>query len=82
LHVEVGPGLAVDLDDVAEERVGLAGGVDERPVAFVFFGREDERDVELTVSGGKTETVLGWVVDDVPACLAVPGIFSGLWGCL
>ncbi len=77
-HVEVGPGLAVDVDNVAVERVGFAGGGNQLAVVLVFFGREDERNVVDTVSRGQAETVFGGIVNDVRAGLAKVGVLSGL----
>lgn len=80
LHVEEGPGLAVDVDDVAVEGVGFARGGEEFSVGLVLLGGEDERDVEGAVARGQAEGVFGGVVDDVAAGLAEVGVFGGLGG--
>lgn len=79
LDVEVGPGLAVDMNDIAEERVGLGGGAEKRAIVQVLLGREDERNVVNPISRGQIQRVLFLVMDDVCASLAKVGIFSRLW---
>lgn len=69
LHVEEGPRLAIDVDDIAIKRVGLASRREQLAVGLVLLGREDQRDVVNAVDGGEIESVLRRVMNDVAAGL-------------
>jgi hypothetical protein len=70
LYVEVRPWLAVDMDDIAIERRFLGSRAEERTIAFVLLGCQDERDVELAIPRWQVESVFGRVVKYIPPCLA------------
>jgi hypothetical protein len=55
LHVEEGPWLPVDLDDVAEKAICLAGGREELTIGLVLLRRKNERDVVNTIAAGKIQ---------------------------
>lgn len=67
------------MDYVPVERGGFGCRGEEGAVGVVLFGGEDEGDVINAVAGGEVESVFGRVVKDVGACLAVVGVFCGLW---
>ncbi len=50
---------------------GLFGRrAEESAIALVLLRRQDERDVELTITRGQVEGIFGRVMKDVAACLA------------
>lgn len=55
LNVEEGPWDAIDMVDISPNTLRLTNSSLEGSISIVVFGGENERDVELAISGGKVE---------------------------